>query len=321
MTEFRQQAAGGGPQITFIMAAFNAEPTIDRAIESVFGQTIRDWELIVIDDGSTDGTARRIAAFAATDSRVRVEVVDHAGTARARNIAVSMATSDYVAFIDADDEVLASYLAVVAGAICTQPEYDAYVCNALIIRTAEPTRFSNATVITEFGLQDFLGGCVVPIGGAVVRRDSFVRVGGFRSDCVCEDYDFWLRMTFEHGRVLLLPEVQYVYHQESGDGRSSDHIAGVDDAVVALGRLVERSRTEAPGLTATIMQAVQDKRVLASEVRRQRQLHEQARSVRATVARLVGERSADRIARFASRHARLVRPIRLALLRLDRGRR
>ncbi len=321
MAELREQADSEGSQITFVMAAFNAEPTIDRAIESVLKQTISDWRLIVVDDGSTDETASRVAAFAGTDSRVRFEVVDHVGAAHARNMAVRMAESDYVAFIDADDEVLASYLAVVARAIYEQSGYDAYVCNALIARTAESTHFSDATAILEFGLEDFLGGCVVPIGGAVVRRDSFLRLGGFRSDCVCEDYDFWLRLAFEQGKVLGLPEVQYIYHQEGHDSRSSDHIAGVDDAIVALKRLVDRSRTEAPDLTAGIVQAVHDKRALASEVRKQRQLREQASAVHTTISDLVGERRADRIARFASRHARWVLPIRELLLRLGSGRR
>ncbi len=89
------------PLVTVAMPAYNAELWIARAIESVLGQTLSDWELIVVNDGSTDGTAAVVRTF--RDSRVRMVCQDNGGAALARNTAMRHARGRYVALLDADD--------------------------------------------------------------------------------------------------------------------------------------------------------------------------------------------------------------------------
>ena len=95
-------------KITLIMPAYNAAPYIERSVGSVLEQRHRDLELIVVDDGSTDDTAARLAAMAAADPRLRPMTVPNGGPAMARNRALDAMSpdTDYVMFIDADDLLL-----------------------------------------------------------------------------------------------------------------------------------------------------------------------------------------------------------------------
>ena len=89
--------------ISVVIPAFNAEATIERALDSVLGQSC-ELQVIVVDDGSTDGTAEVVAFHAGRDSRVRLLRVAHGGMGAARNAGIEAATGEWIAFLDADDE-------------------------------------------------------------------------------------------------------------------------------------------------------------------------------------------------------------------------
>lgn len=92
------------PIVSVVMAAYNAQNFVEAAIESVVAQTMTDWEMIIVDDGSKDSTYRRAEAMAAQDSRIRLlrnEV--NSGVAITRNTAIDHARGKYIAFIDSDD--------------------------------------------------------------------------------------------------------------------------------------------------------------------------------------------------------------------------
>lgn len=90
--------------VSIIMPAYNAEKYIEEAIESVIEQTYETWELIVVDDASTDGTAAIAQAFADQDKRIRlIRLLANGGVANARNVAIKNAQGRYLAFLDSDD--------------------------------------------------------------------------------------------------------------------------------------------------------------------------------------------------------------------------
>lgn len=97
--------------ITVIIPVFNAEATLKRCVDSVLAQTYRDFELILVDDGSTDSTGSICDSYAAADSRVRVIHQKNMGVSAARNAGLDKASGDWVAFCDSDDSVNASWLA------------------------------------------------------------------------------------------------------------------------------------------------------------------------------------------------------------------
>ncbi len=92
------------PEISIITPAYNAENYISKTIESVKAQTYRDWELIVVDDCSTDYTSVLVSDYADTDSRIKlIKAPKNGGVAKARNIGLENAKGDYIAFVDSDD--------------------------------------------------------------------------------------------------------------------------------------------------------------------------------------------------------------------------
>lgn len=100
------------PLVSVVMPAYRAGATLPRAIVSVQAQTLTDWELLVVDDGSGDRTLEAARAFAGRDGRIRVFALDrNQGAAAARNIAIRAAQGRFIAFLDADDEWLPEKLA------------------------------------------------------------------------------------------------------------------------------------------------------------------------------------------------------------------
>jgi glycosyltransferase involved in cell wall biosynthesis len=103
----------GTPAVSIMMPAYNAERYVARAIESVLAQSFSDWELVIVDDGSTDRTAAIAASY--QDARIIVVHKDNGGEASARNVALGAMHGEHVAFLDADDEWLPDHLAAAVG--------------------------------------------------------------------------------------------------------------------------------------------------------------------------------------------------------------
>jgi glycosyltransferase involved in cell wall biosynthesis len=100
----------GREMVSIIMPAYNAENYLTRSIQSIQAQTYDNWELLIVDDGSSDRTREVAAAFSQKDERVKLLCNQHGGTARARNTALDVAQGEYISFIDADDAYHPFYL-------------------------------------------------------------------------------------------------------------------------------------------------------------------------------------------------------------------
>lgn len=107
------------PTVSLIVPAYNAEATLPRCLESALAQTFADFELIAVDDGSTDGTAALLARYAERDARVRVLRTANGGVSRARNLALSQARGAYWMFLDADDALEPTAMAALLDATRT----------------------------------------------------------------------------------------------------------------------------------------------------------------------------------------------------------
>ena len=91
------------PQISIIMAVYNTEMYLRQSIESIIHQTFSDWELIIIDDGSTDKSASICDEMAAMDARIKVKHKNNSGQADSRNVAIGIAQGEFIGFVDSDD--------------------------------------------------------------------------------------------------------------------------------------------------------------------------------------------------------------------------
>ncbi|HLG71818.1 MAG TPA: glycosyltransferase [Chloroflexota bacterium] len=195
--------------MSVVIPAFNAEAHVGRAIESVLAQDFIDWELILVDDGSTDSTADVVQRY----DRVRYDRVEHGGANRARNRAILNSRGELVAFLDADDTWQPEKLRLQATALQAQPEVGASfvgTCNVDEItgRTWIRPRSSHEDPVAGLLLHsNFLG----PTSAAMVRRDLLLQVGLFDESLTqSQDWELWLRLA-KVTRFLLIPEPLVIY--------------------------------------------------------------------------------------------------------------
>ncbi len=189
------------PRFSVTIPAFNAQATLAGTIESVQAQTITDWELVIVDDGSTDGDARLAERFAREDARVHVVSQANRGSGGAYNAAVPSARGDLLVMLSADDLLLPDHLATFDACIRDNPEASVFTSDGWYEyedgrrETARP----QALWADPAGcvLEELLAACFYGVG-AVYRREVFDAVGGFREGIYAEDYLFWL-LALAHG--------------------------------------------------------------------------------------------------------------------------
>lgn len=229
---FRRPVAGAAPlgasqeglTISVAMPAYQAGRWIGETLESVLAQTSPPDEVIVVDDGSTDDTAAIVRSF---EAPVRLVQQDNGGVSAAYNRAFRESTGDYVAMCPADDIWESRKLEFQREALFAHPEVDV-AFGAARYFGIEERAFVGPTATGILHASDFFremyDSDVIPAPTAVVRRATFERLGGFREDLACEDYEFWLR-ALEHGAVFFYDPRQMVNLRQHGGNISAQALA------------------------------------------------------------------------------------------------
>jgi hypothetical protein len=191
-------AMTASPLVSVVVPTFNRLTCLREAIASVFAQTHENWELVVVDDGSTDGTAEFLKGQ--TDDRVRVIASEHTGNpAFLRNAGVRQSRGKFVAFLDSDDRWKREKLEVQLRGFGAEPECRWRYCGFERVdaagRAMGPSRRS-WTAERGWVLGRLLRlEAVVPTPTVIVERALFDEVGGFdESFSHVEDYEFWFRL-------------------------------------------------------------------------------------------------------------------------------
>jgi glycosyltransferase involved in cell wall biosynthesis len=192
------------PLVSVVIPAYNRAATIAAAIESVLRQTWGDFELIVVDDASTDGTAA--AAAQVEDPRVRlIANPRNLGAAGARNAGVAEARGTWIAFQDSDDEWLPGKLEKQMARLAANPDFLGAYCGLLTVGglDARPGERTELRYVPDPSVKPAEGDIVEPLlernmistQTLVVRRDIFLALGGFDDTTTpIEDWDFALRL-------------------------------------------------------------------------------------------------------------------------------
>jgi glycosyltransferase involved in cell wall biosynthesis len=205
--------------VSVVIPAYNSAATLGRALDSVLAQTVPAREILVIDDGSTDGTPALVAARYPT---VTCVVQPNAGAAAARNHGVRLARGAYVAFVDADDEWAPTKLERQLAVFAAQPGIGLLACLVVFVRdgsrTPEVPPHPDRQV-DELRYAELLagrGGYFVS-ASYVLRREVFLAVGGFDESLRSgHDTEFFLRVMHRGWSFRVLHEPLYVWHQDEG---------------------------------------------------------------------------------------------------------
>ena len=182
------------PSISVIIPTYNRASWLTGAIDSVLNQTFQDFELIVIDDGSTDGTREIVAEYG---DRVQYFYQFNRGPASARNLGIKHAQADSITFLDSDDRWLRGKL---------QRQYDLMkgnsdvkICYTNEIWIRRGVRVNQKKIHQKYSgwiYQKCLPLCIISPSSVMIHREVFAKVGLFDEDfLVCEDYDLWLRVS------------------------------------------------------------------------------------------------------------------------------
>jgi len=190
------------PRVSVIIPTYNRGWTIERTVDSVLAQTFRDFELIVVDDGSQDDTADILAGYG-TD--IRVIRQPNAGVSAARNTGIRAAGGEFIAFLDSDDYWLPEKLHVQIAYLDAHPA--AVICQTEEIWIRNGKRVNPKKVHKKPSGRIFrasLALCLVSPSAVMLRRELFDEIGGFDETLpACEDYDIWLRISAHYPVYLV----------------------------------------------------------------------------------------------------------------------
>ena len=238
------------PRVAVILAAYNAAPYVGEAIRSVLEQTVGDLELVVVDDGSTDGTAAVVETFL-DDPRVTLLRQENLGQAAAKNRGIRESTAPIIGFCDADDYwdprklelQLPAFERPEVGVVYSREERFADTEQGRIAIPYQAEECHSGRVTEALFVENF-----VPFGTALVRRSCLDKSGPFNEHYrMGIDWDLWLRLSLEC-EFQFIDEVTYHYRiwegQMSNDWRGRyEHAIWIMEAFLAAHPGAVSSRT------------------------------------------------------------------------------
>lgn len=202
------------PAVSIILPTFNREKLLKRAINSVACQTFVNWELLIIDDGSSDKTAKLCSYFIGEDKRIKYFFHQNTGLPLTLNRGIELATGKFITFLGSDDEYLPEHLELRVNYLNKFPQIDLLYGGVKILGN-EYIKDKN-----DLSKMIHLSKCI--IGGTFFGKLSiFKELNGFRNIPYSEDSEFFERASKKY-RTKKVDYPTYIYHRESKDSISNN---------------------------------------------------------------------------------------------------
>ncbi len=211
------------PTISVLLPIFNGEKFLDECLASLLEQSFEDFEIVAVDDGSSDGSAEILKVWRCRDSRIRILTRPHSGLVEALNAGLSACRGELIARMDADDKVHPRRLELQAQAFEDSPDLD--VAASLVTHFPDETLreglriyegWLNSLVTHDQILRERFIESPIPHPAAMVRRSVLEEARGYREVGFPEDYDLWLRLAAAGKRFGKVPEELYFWrHHEA----------------------------------------------------------------------------------------------------------
>lgn len=222
------------PLVSIIMPAFNSEDYIESSILSIINQTYKNWELIIVDDGSTDNTAAIIQSMKVKYNNIIYLNQANGKQAKARNLGIKKSSGVLLAFLDSDDlwlpEKLEKSLYFFENNVYDLIFTESYVTSDPLIN-CEEIHYQKMGVRAgqysgNLALKQFIEYNRVPILTVLVKKDKVIEVGGFDEKCVpAEDYDLWIRLLKRGSKFMAIEEALSIYRLQQDSSTASDRLA------------------------------------------------------------------------------------------------
>lgn len=227
------------PEVSFVLCIYNGEKYLKEAIDSVLRQDFFNFELILIDDGSTDETLNIIRNFEIKDSRCRVFAGPNQGIIASRNMGIVHAHADLIALMDADDICMPHRISTQVQYLKNHPDCVAVGSKTMFIDPeGESLTFMNLAIDHDSIDKAHLSGRggIIVNPSALIRKAAILQVGMYQKEYLhAEDIDLFLRLA-EIGKLANIPEVLLAYRQHFssiGHKYAAAQRASADNAVAA----------------------------------------------------------------------------------------
>lgn len=214
------------PKISVVLPIYNAATTLPECLESIARQTFKDFEVLAIDDGSTDGSAAIVHEAARQDARVRLLQPGRVGLVEALNLGVGKARAPLIARMDADDLMRQDRLEAQRAYLQQHPEIDLVASRVELFPAErvqagyqEYVRWQNQCLDPDQIAANIYVESPFAHPSVMLRRDALVRLGGYAAGPFPEDYELWLRMHHDGARMAKLPHVLLAWRER--DDRTS----------------------------------------------------------------------------------------------------
>jgi glycosyltransferase involved in cell wall biosynthesis len=241
-------------RVSVLLPVYNAEPYLWAALRSLERQTLADFEVIAVDDGSEDASLERLERAAERDARIKVLRPGRIGLVPALNLAREAARAPYLARFDADDAMHPRRLELQAAHLDAHPEID--ILGSRVRHFPTPTVLQgnriyedwlNSLLTHEEILRDRFVESPVPHPSVMMRASAFDRVGGYRDMGWAEDYDFWLRAAECGLRFEKVPETLLFWRDHPARLTRTDSRTSLQSFLRAKAEFLVRGPLAAPG--------------------------------------------------------------------------
>lgn len=199
------------PKVSIVVPCYNQGQYVDEAVDSMLNQTFQDFEIIVINDGSTDeGTIEKLTHY--EKSKTTVIHTSNQGLPAARNNGIRRAKADYIFPLDADDHFEATFLEKAVHVLDTQPEIGVVTCGMQCFGISQKRHLPKGGGVKNFLAQN--NACVA----SMFRKRCWEEVGGYDESMRqgYEDWNFWIAITKRGWQVHVIPEYLYYYRRRAG---------------------------------------------------------------------------------------------------------
>ncbi len=228
------------PRVSVLMPVFDSRTTLPEALGSIFDQTFNDFEVVAVDDGSSDGSAAILDSWAGRDPRLLVFHEGHRGIIETLNHGLGQCRGEYVARMDADDRMHPERLEKQVAMLDARPEISVAACLVEIVSKGPVPEGMRA-------YQEWLNGLVSPEEiareifvespiahpSATFRREEILALGAYRDPGWVEDYDLWLRCHNAGKKFAKVPEVLFYWREHLGRVTRTDPRCSVENFIRA----------------------------------------------------------------------------------------
>ena len=222
------------PVVSVVIPVFNSEKYVEATIDSIVASTYINIEIIIVDDGSIDGSADICTRKAKGDARIKVIQMDNSGPSHARNTGITFANGKYILPVDSDDLIHETYIEKAVNIMENNSNMGIVYCKGKLFDA-----MNCEWDLLEYSLTNMLlSNCI--FATALFRREDWVAVGGYSEDMRwgIEDYDFWLSIISLGRDVYRIPEILFYYRKHPGS-RTEVFEKNIDRYILMYRHIIE----------------------------------------------------------------------------------